>query len=715
MSKTLVIVESPKKAKTISAFLGSGYQVMASKGHVRDLPQNELGVEAPEFVPNYVNSEKGAKTLQDLAQAAQSADTIVLATDPDREGEAIAWHLREALALAPERCQRVTFNAVAEKTVKAALAAPRDIDMALVDAQQARRVIDRLVGYQVSSALRNNLNLPVSAGRVQTPAIRIVVDRDDEIRNFKPTAHFGVELQFAGGWTAEWDTKPHLGDGEYLLDNELAKAVAAIRDVTVLKFADKTTRRGPKAPFTTSTMQQAAVNTLRMRSAATMEAAQALKDAGHITYHRTDSPNVEDVTYEGMVAFYATLGIEMAPRRMFKAKDSAQEAHDPIIPIDFTVREAGETKEQRELYKLIWARAVASQMPDAVYASRKAVLQARVGGELVTFVATGSTLVTPGWRAVHVDDESDDDQAQRDAKQNPVPALQEGHAVVATNGVVQSKKTAAPKRYTEASLIKKMENEGIGRPSTYAVIMTKITESGYTTYDGDFLVPTSLAVQIRDALVGRFSFAELAYTREVEVAFDNIANGKTSYLPVVRELNDALESELARIGAGANAVVHPCPACSRPLRRKPAKEQGKFFWGCSDYPNCDTTLPDRNNAPGARAVDVDRGVDAELYPCPQCAAPMRLKKIGQDAFWACSAYPTCKHTQPDNNGVPGERKTPKTYSCPTCSKPLKHKVKLGPSGFNFWSCSTYPVCKTILKNGADGAPIFPATTTGTPQ
>lgn len=649
---TLVIVESPAKAKKITGFLGAGYTVLASKGHVRDLPENDIGVAAPDFKPRYVKTDKGKTVLETLAKAAAGASTVLLATDPDREGEAIAWHLREALKL--PKAKRVTFKSIEAPVIKKGVAEPREIDMDLVRAQECRRVLDRLVGYQVSPKLCDRLNQRVSAGRVQTPAVRLVVDREREIQSFKSTQHYGAELHFPGGWRAAWDTAPHLPkEAEYFLDAAFAERVAGIRHVTVAEFGDGQSKKAPPAPFITSTLQQAASTKLKMKPAATMKAAQALFDNGRITYHRTDNPNLDAAGIEDVANYARSAGLPLAPApRSWKSKEGAQEGHEAIRPTHADVLDAGESPEERALYKLIWERTVASQLADAVFAVRKAQLVAELDGQPVTFVARGATLTDPGWKSIY----QDDDDNAKDEPANPVPALAVGQGVIADDGKLLSKATKAPKRFTQASLVKELEDQGIGRPSTYAAILSNIESRGYISEDAKgFLSPSQTAFTIIDALAGRFAFAELAYTRDVEAQLDRIAEGKAGYLGVVSAANEQLDRELASLaGVAPVGPVHECPTCKQPMRRR---AHGKtHFWGCTAYPECRTTLPDKNGEPVARVA-------------PPADAPR----------------------------------------CKACDKPLRRNTKAGKSGYDFFGCTGFPTCKTTYKVGPDGKPVYPAT------
>ena len=646
---TLVIVESPGKVKKISALLGSGYRVVASIGHVRDLPIKSLGLSPPNFRPQYEPTERGRDVLGRLKKDVAGADSVLLATDPDREGEAIAWHLADALKL--RNPQRITFTAITKDRIEAAVRAPRRIDMQRVHSQEARRALDRIVGYRVSPALSDSAGQRLSAGRVQSPAVRLVVDREREIEGFRVTEHFGAELSFANSdgttWRAAWDTKPHLGDGqEFMLDSDFAQRVAAVRRVTVTDFADTQKGRVPAAPFTTSSLQQAASQRLKIRPKRTMEVAQRLYEQGAITYHRTDTPNIDEAGIEDIYAYARGAGLPLAARpRRWKVKESVQEGHEAIRPTHAAELDAGETADEKALYRLIWQRAVASQMADAQYAVRSVRLAGEAQGQPVAFAATGRTLLAPGWMAIYAADDANDGDGQGEEPNNPIPALTEGDALTAASGRLLTKHTKPPGRFTAAGLVKEMERLGIGRPSTYAAILENITTRGYIVEGPKgHLTPTPVGEVVRDALVGRFRFAELDYTRDLEADLDLIADGRGDYQTVIAAAWGALDGELRQLdGASAGGAEHPCPECGQPMRRR--KGQYGFFWACTGYPDCKTSLPDADGEPGERkAPPTPSG-----HHCPQCSKPLvRRQGVGKNKkpydFYGCSGYPKCSAT-----------------------------------------------------------------------
>ena len=614
-----MIIESPGKIAKLTSILGPGWKVAASVGHVRDLPTKDIGVAAPDFVPDYELTERGRTVVSKLKTLVKEADSVWLATDPDREGESISWHLQQCLNLKSPK--RITFGEITESAVKAALAAPRTIDLNLASAQEARRVLDRLVGYMVSPALSRATSQRLSAGRVQSPSVRLVVERERAIKAFKVTNHFGASLTFfheksQSNWQAQWLTKPDFvsDDAPYFMDRAFASAVANVRNVVVKSFAETEAKRSPPAPFTTSTMQQAASVALQLDPKAAMEAAQKLYEGGHITYHRTDNPNISTEALPEIRNVAKALGLDMAPsHRKFKAPESAQAGHPAITPTHWEIDGAGETPEQKALYKLIRIRALASQLADARYAVRTVRLEAEqpVQGKKVVFEAVGKTLTYAGWLKLLAGDQTDDEAADKEPN-NPVPICLQNQPLSASSGKLLEKKTVPPGRYTQATLIKKLESEGIGRPATYAAIMDNILSRGYVKTEKKFLVPSPTGELIVDSLVGKFKFADLDFTRSVEDDLDKIASGSARYQSIIASVHAQLLKELGaqpaitaiapksenRSTSTSSSAQYPCPACQKPLRLINGKN-GKF-WGCSGYPTCSNTLPDNKGKPGAK-------------------------------------------------------------------------------------------------------------------
>ena len=666
--KNLMIIESPGKREKLQAILqdlqpGVEWRIEASYGHVRDLPAKGVaeghivtGIKA-DFTPTYELSESGAKTIAKLKKAVAESDMVYLATDPDREGESISWHLLQALGL--KDYIRVTFNDISSGKVATALNEPRKINGPMVAAQEARRVLDRLVGYMVSPELaRQSGQKNLSAGRVQSPAVYLVVARERERRAFRKTDHFGARLIFAdaktGTWRAEWQTFPHFVTEEnpYFMDRGFAERVAGVTRVVVVSCEEKEETRNPPAPFSTSTLQQAASNALKFDPKQTMELAQRLYERGEITYMRTDNPNIADDSMPALREAAAALGLEVVDkRRVFPVKGGAQEGHPAITPTHWEIAEAGQTDDEKALYKLIHQRALASQLLAARYSARTLMLTAEnpLDGKTITYTTKGRTLVFEGWKKLLADDATEDSDDKEDEAPNPIPRLEAGQIIDVAKGELLAKATKSPARYTKAALVKALESEGIGRPATYASIMDNISSRLYVEMDGRFLKPTEKGEQVVDALVGNFEFIQLGFTSDLETDLDSVANGKAAYRAVVQKFYSQL---LQEIEAQKRAV----PTFVKPV---------------------------------------------EVFPCPMCKEPLRRIANGaKGPFWGCTMHPKCNGTLPDENGRPGQKKAvvASGFACKKCGKSLKHQVKIGEGGFNFWACTGFPGCKTLYPN-----------------
>lgn len=625
----LLIVESPTKAKHIQHFLGSDWQVKASLGHVRDLEKTgeKSHVRPPDFKMNYVvTDDKHKEIVAGLKAAAAKADAVYLATDPDREGEAIAWHLCQVLRIKPSEAKRVTYQEVTESAVKKAIANPRGMNMKLVAAQEVRRALDRMVGWEVSGPLSTALNTKASAGRVQTPALRLIVEREQSIKAFKPTQYFQIVAKMAGGWQATW--QDGTADGEYFQDNAFAWSLVEVLPslaLLVTKSESKPTRRPPAPPFTTSSMQQDGARVLKCGTDEVMKAAQALFEQGAITYHRTDSPNLsaegEDLLRQALEK--SGLPVVETPRR-WKAKGDAQEAHEAIRPTDPQQEQAGDDATQRALYDLIRKRALASQMPDAIYQQTSCTLD---GGEFqcrpVIFKASGSVMTDAGWRTLYT--ESEDDDEPKEAT-NPVPFLPLNVKTGASSGEVVSKTTKAPPRFTESTLIKALETHGVGRPSTYASIIKVLFSREYIEKKGTApaLYPTPTGTAVIDALANRFDFADLDWTRSVEDDLDGITAGQRDPRSTLTKVWESLQAGLAKMPAGAGAETKACPVdgCGGQVRRlESKKKKGAFFWACSNRDG-HGLLADANGEPG-QPFDSQPKAEPEAQgpDCPKCKKP----------------------------------------------------------------------------------------------
>lgn len=697
MSKSVVIVESPNKIKKLTKFMGDRYIFTASVGHIRDLPVKEMGVSAPDYHPSYVVSDDKKKVVTNLKNLCKNHD-VILATDPDREGEAIAWHLAEVLQLRSPK--RVTFDEITQSALEKAFAQPRTINQDLVSAYAGRRVLDRLVGFKTSQALSKMTGERFSAGRVQSPALRLVVDREREIDAFTVRDYYEVQAEFLTSntnWIAKWDIKPFLSETEKnITDRALADEVATATEFSVDSIANKETLQNPKEAFTTSTLQQAASVALKIKPKETMTIAQQLFADGLITYMRTDSPNLSAEAIEAVWRYLRSAGQgDYIPDKAhtYKAKSGSQEAHEAIRPTDFMNQHPeGLEGKGLALYQLIWERAVASQMKSARFDVTTVILSTdkTIGTQAVTFIAKGKVVLFNGWLSLTTDKTEEDKTVSLDDQQ--LPTLKEGQSLRSQMTKVLTKQTKPPARYTQASLIKKLESEEIGRPSTYASILDRLFAQNYVAEDKNKLKPLDRGCAIRDALVGRFSFVEYDYTRDMENGLDAITEGKTDYLSLIKEADTKLDSELAALDHATIDTPRgkPCPqeGCDGVLRLKKAKTA---FWGCSHYPNCTYTVDDKAGETDFKSLEKNK--------CPTCNKPMRRRKGTQGFFWGCTGYPDCKQTFPDKKGKPDTQAKTKPqvsvsdeFTCKACSKSLIKRPSKKRKGF-WWGCSGFPSCK----------------------
>ncbi len=712
----LLIVESPGKIKKLRSILGGQWEVAASVGHVRDLPDGAMGVEPPNFVPQYEPTKRGGETLSKLGALVKKVDEVYLATDPDREGEAIAWHLQDALSL--KNPKRVTYTSITEKDVLDGIAKCKTIDMDLVKAQESRRVIDRLCGYMVSPALNGIFGENFSAGRVQSPALRLVVERERAIRTFISTIHYGVSLTFEAvegiqdGWKATWNTKSFLEDGqEYILDKGLAEKVATLRTLTVTTFEESDKKSAPPAPFTTSSLQQAASNALKLSPKKTMELAQKLYEQGHITYMRTDSPNLSAEAVQEIRAFCDSQGWPLVGKpRTWKSKTGAQEAHEAIRPTHVDLVEITlEAKDNallpmaQALYMLIRLRVLASQLEDAVFSVRKIALEGSLDGKSVLFEATGRTLVSKGWKVLFEKDDALADEEDTE-EVNAIPVLKEGNLVTALSANIYTKKTQPPTRFTQAALVRELEKKGIGRPATYAAILDNIiTQKGYIKEEKQKLFATSLGEKLIDAMSGYFSFLDLEFTKGMETRLDTVADGKSDYTSLVAETYALLTQEITKI---KQEKATPCPKCASVNFRHMVRrgEKSYNFFVC---PDCGIKC---NNVDG-RPVEQTGSVLTDFL-CEKCDSKLYHRKgprkdgSGEYDFFACSDD-TCKTSYNNVDGVPTAKK-PKgkltEYKCKKCKKPL-YEMPTKKGGVWF-PCSGFPKCTEKYWPDNNGKPQF---------
>lgn len=676
MSFNLMVVESPGKIDTLTDILSrlrpnERWQVRACYGHFRDLPGS--GLEDGDLVtgigsdlePKYELTDRGAPTIASLRKLAREADHTYLASDGDREGEAIAWHLYVELRLRQQDYSRIVFSTIDDSGLSIALNNVRQIDMPMVRAQEGRRSLDRIVGYMVSPELRRQSGENLSAGRVQSVAVLLVVLREQQRRKFVPVKHFSARLNFVESdgseWSADWLSKPDFVNEQnpYITDQSFVMPLTSIRRMQVLSYDEKPAKRNPKAPFITTTLQQAASNALGISPKKTMELAQKLFDAGKISYMRTDNPNVAESAFPAIQAVLAAKGIAgVSSRRKFKGKDDAQEAHPGVTPVYWELETAGETPQEQALYKLIRDRALASQAEHATYMVREVVLQhptAKMNDKPIRFGARGRTLVSPGFLKLLATDDTEEDQ--KEEVPNPIPELAPGEMVTPQSGELVPSTTQAPPRYTEATLVQELERNGIGRPSTYAAILENITGKSYILPDLEdksrkgkqpFFYPTSIGIRLIVMMAGKFRFLDINFTRELERELDNIAQGRTTYTQVVgtlyRQVSAEIAAQVSSIPSFVKVVkVFNCE-CGGELHH--FKKHG--FWGCKNHPTCNFTYPDKNGEPGKR----NKPVELSEFMCGTCNSPLRHWKKAKTAtkkgynFWGCSVK-TCTQTYPN--------------------------------------------------------------------
>jgi DNA topoisomerase-1 len=694
MSKSLVIVESPTKAKTITKFLPKDFKVESSFGHVRDLPKSKLGVDVEnDFQPKYVIPTKAKKQVTKLKDLAKKANNIILATDEDREGEAIAWHLTKALDLKKQETQRITFHEITKKAIEAALQNPSEIDMNLVDAQQARRILDRLVGYKLSPFLWQKVARGLSAGRVQSVAVRLVCEKEKEIQAFKQEEY----------WTIEADLKKDKQTFTAQLIKEKNKTLKKL-DIKNVKQADtildnlkkanyqiesiekKETKKQPPTPFTTSTLQQEASRKLGYSAKQTMMLAQRLYEGvelgsqgsvGLITYMRTDSLNLSNYSLDNIRNYITEqIGQDYLPdkARIYKTKSKgAQEAHEAIRPTDINntpekIKKYLDPK-QYKLYNLIWQRTVACQMQPAIIDQTKINIKANN----YTFRANGSVIKFDGFLKIY----------QTAVKENILPNLNEKDEL----NLIELKKlqhfTQPPARYSEASLIKALEEHGIGRPSTYAPTLSTIQERNYVIKNDDKkLQPTEIGTLVNELLVEHFpQIVDYNFTAQMEENLDKIAAGKKDWQPIIENFYDPFidnlklkEKEITKKELTEEATDIKCEKCGSPMVIK----MGRFgkFLACSNYPECKNTQP-------LFVTKEEQAAQETKEKCPECSKPLVVKTGRFGKFLACSGYPDCKFTKQiqKTTGQP----------CPKCQKG-EIVVKKSKRGKIFWACNRYPDC-----------------------
>ena len=701
---SLVIVESPAKASTIKSYLGSTYKVMASKGHVRDLPKSSLGIDIEGgFAPHYINIRGKGDLIKELRREAAKADRVYLATDLDREGEAISWHLAAALKLPDDKIRRITFNEITKSAIKEAIKSPRSINTDLVNAQQARRILDRIVGYKISPFLWKNIRSGLSGGRVQSVATKIIVDRENEIRAFVAKEYWTVDAELVSEkdktLTVHYYGSASSGEkAELSCEAEAAAIVKSCegKDFVVRDIKHGTRYKSPAPPFTTSTLQQEASKKLNFQSQRTMKVAQELYEGvnlgssgggmqGLITYMRTDSLRIADEAKDAAREYITkTYGEKYCPKtpRVYKTKKNAEDAHEAIRPSNVNLDPASIKKhltpDQFKLYRLIWNRFVASQMESAELAT--------VGAEFTCgdnlFRASGYTIKFAGFMAVY-EETSDTPDSEKGVK---LPAIEKDDVLSAKEIIPEQHFTEPPARYTEASLVKFLEEKGIGRPSTYTPIITIIISRGYVKRDGKVLHPTPLGEVTTKLMEESFpDIVDYKFTAEMEQNLDEVESGTETLEDVLTSFWSGFREELEAAQAKADQESYEVPVEETDIicencGAKMIVKNGRFgkFAACPNYPECKTTKP-LNAKP---EVTEEKKPEIAPFKCELCGSDMVYRTGRFGGFYACVRYPECKHTKQKVKSL--------GVACPKCGKDIV--TKHGRNKSVFYSCSGYPEC-----------------------
>ena len=702
MAKDLAIVESPAKARTVGRFLGSGYEAIASMGHVRDLPRGEMGIEIDDkgFHTKYVILPDKKKIVAEVRKASKEAGTVYLATDPDREGEAISWHLLEAAKIPKSKVRRVVFHEITKEAIKEAFDNPRELDQDLIEAQQARRILDRLVGYRLSPVLWGKVRRGLSAGRVQSVSLRLIVDREQEIQAFIPEEFWSIEasllLRPPDSKNTVFKAKLHsikgTKGGIKIPNGDRASEITQDLDGTeygVDAVRKKETHSRPAAPFITSTLQQEAARKLRYTARRTMQMAQQLYEGlpigdegsvGLITYMRTDSTNVAASALTETAQYIKdTYGEKYAPKspRLYRKKvKGAQEAHEAIRPTSIlrtpqSIRQYLNS-EQFRLYDLIWKRLVASQMTDALFDSTSADIMTtgKNSGTTYMFRATGSVLKFDGFRVLYMAARDDKKDGDEDENENLLPVLTKGDSLDCQGLAPQQHFTQPPPRFSESSLIRTLEEQGIGRPSTYAPIIATLMDRDYVRKEEGRFVPSKLGIAVMKLLIKHFpDIMDVGFTARIEEQLDEIANGERKWTPVLKDFYGPFEESIEKAMKEAERVPRDeideetdevCEQCERPMVIK----SGRFgrFLSCSGFPEC------KNSKPLLMRVGVE---------CPECSSDLverRQRGKGGRKFYGCSSYPDCTFAV---------NARPLPQPCPECGKML---LALGRSNARCTSC-----------------------------
>jgi len=711
VTKPLVVVESPTKVRTIKKYLGNTYNVAATVGHIKDLPGKDLGIDIENnFAPHYRTIPGKSKVLSQLKKAAGNSSDIYLAPDPDREGEAIAWHTAEVLKKKGRNFHRVLFHELTKKAILEAMQKAQDLDRDKYEAQQARRILDRLVGYQISPLLWRKVKGGLSAGRVQSVAVRIICDRERAIQAFDPVEYWSITANLKGGAPPAFAAKLVRKNGEKIEIPDESTAQGILKDLETAPFlldkiVKRTTRRNPQPPFITSKLQQEAIRKLRFSAKKTMMVAQQLYEGidlgpgepvGLITYMRTDSTRIaEEAAQEALTLVRERFGenYALAKPRFFKNKNKAQDAHEAIRPTSvFHTPEKLKrylSKDQLALYTLIWQRFVASQMAQALIDQKTLSIAA---GDY-TFTASGSSVKFPGFLAVY---RSADDEAESSKKSQPLPELEEKSLLEILGIDPKQHFTQPPPRFSEASLVKELEENGIGRPSTYAAILSTIRDKGYVELINRYFRPTELGFIVNDLLIANFpEILDVEFTARLESDLDRVEQSEVEalailnqfYGPFSRKLEEAGESMLSVKGVGLPTGL-TCPLCKKNSLRIKMGKNGHFL-ACSGYPECSYSSDYERDEKGVIAPVAPVQSEPTDKVCGLCGKPMVIKRGRYGDFLACTGYPECKHTESLNSGPNAK---PTGVKCPEKGCDGEIVEKSSKRGKIFYGCNRYPKC-----------------------
>lgn len=679
----LVIIESPNKIKKLKSILGANYDVVATVGHFMKLSKKNLGFDTETFLPNYEIDPGKKEVVNNLKLFIKKHKEIYIATDPDREGEAIGKHIEDLIPKKGKKIYRVKFNAITKEAVKKAMKAPGSIDNNLYMAQMARRLTDRIVGYKISPVMWKKGMANTSAGRVQSVALKFVADREKEVRSFIPSEYWSIDALFSEGFSAKLKK---INDKDFEINNkkdcdDIIKILNSASEVKVVEYKTKQTNVSPKAPFTTSTLQQEASNKFSWPSKKTMSVAQNIFSHGLITYHRTDSTRIEDEKIQDVrdrIEASHTSKYLSASKHTYSNKDASQDAHEAIRPTYEPVPAI--SSDEKKLLMLIKSRFEASQMSDAIYDRVNASIQIKSGKNKYLFSVSGSTLVFDGFLKVY-GTKSDD---------IILPSLKNGQVLSVTKYDGSQHFTKSPPRYTDASIIKLLEKEGVGRPSTYSSIIETLVDREYVVRDKKTLSATETGIMISEFLSEKFEeITDPKFTSKMEKTLDDISNGDKPYSPIMKSfwdsiseaIDDAMQSGLPK----QFFTEHKCSKCDSNMVKK-ISNHGPFL-ACSSWPKCNGTKKIDGEDNKSESLDTGK-------PCPKCSNILVLRKGKNGDFFGCKSFPVCKHTEAIEGGDEKSEQNEDHGNCDKCNSSLvKRKGKFG----FFLGCSAYPKCKNIIK------------------